>query len=121
MEKDLEMIKELMEELQKKMEHTPEDFASRLGRHKPGIEVIKMEGKLPMKDMPLDMGMKKKMGMEGSKEEEDMESPMEEAKEMKDIEDVLPHKMGMGDEEEYDFDEPTEESMLKKRLMKLRR
>ncbi len=95
MDRELEMIKELMMELRKKMRPDHSDFERRLGK-KPEVEVIKMEGKMPMGEMP-----------EG---------------ETKDIEDILPHKMGMDDEEgdEYDFEEPTQKSMMMKRLKKMR-
>ena len=65
----LEIIKELMEQLQSEMKPGAEDFEERLGRKKPGVEVIKVEGKLPMDDdmhgdgesMLADMGMEDEM------------------------------------------------------------
>lgn len=74
MKQDLEIIKELMDELISEMEPGEEDFAERLGRKKPEVGMMKIE-------------------VEGE------EMPEEE----------------MGFEEEED-----EDSLLKKRLMKMR-
>lgn len=60
--KELEIIMELMEELKDSMEYSKDDFESRLGRKKPEVEVLKIEGELSSdEDMP----------------EEDMEEDME--------------------------------------------
>lgn len=48
MQKELELIQELMGELQDKMSYGKEDFEERLGRKKPEIEVMKIEGEMPM-------------------------------------------------------------------------
>jgi hypothetical protein len=45
--KELEIISQLMEELQKQMEPAESDFAERLGRKKPEVEILKIEGKVP--------------------------------------------------------------------------
>lgn len=55
----MQIITELMDELQGMMEYGEEDFSSRLGRQKPDLEVVKVEGEMPMD------------------EDEDMEMPME--------------------------------------------
>jgi len=47
---ELDIIKELMAELESKMEYGEEDFNERLGRKKPEVEVVKMEGELPMSE-----------------------------------------------------------------------
>jgi hypothetical protein len=57
--KKLNIIMDLMQELQNEMEYGKEDFEERLGRPKPQVEVMKMEGELPMGeemegDMPED-------------------------------------------------------------------
>jgi len=100
MNRELALIQELMEELRHKMRPDQSDYDRRLGK-KPEVEVIKMEGKMPM-----------------GKSDEDMPEG-----EMKNIEDILPHKMGMDDEDgdEFDFEEPSEKSMMMKRLKKMRR
>jgi hypothetical protein len=59
--KKLEMIMKLMEELQEEMQYGEEDFSSRLGRKKPEIEVVSLEGEMPLEesdemDMADDMG-----------------------------------------------------------------
>ncbi len=46
--KELELIQKLMDELQEKMQYGKEDFEERLGRKKPEIEVMKIEGKVPL-------------------------------------------------------------------------
>lgn len=62
---EMQIISQLMEELQNAMGHSEDDFSERLGRKKPEVEVVKMQGKLPMDgsmdgDMPMgdddDMG-----------------------------------------------------------------
>ena len=96
--RELELIKELMEELQGKMKYTPEDFDGRLGKKKPGIEVIKIEG---MSE----------------------ESPeLEEAEESLGMD--LDDDQEMGESEEHREavlgEDEDEGSSLKKRLMRLR-
>lgn len=46
--KELEIIEQLMEQLRDEMEYSPEDLEERLGRKKPEVEIVKMEGKLPL-------------------------------------------------------------------------
>ena len=95
----LAIIAELMEELQGKMDLDADDLESRLGRKKPGVEVTKIEGKLPMGDEEL-----------------------EQAEEM--TGEDLDHDMEMGEDPEHAamvLDESTSpEEKLKQRLMKLR-
>ncbi len=50
MQKELQMIQELMQELQEKMSYGKEDFEERLGRGKPHVEVMKLEGQMPGMD-----------------------------------------------------------------------
>lgn len=52
--KELMMIQELMQELADKMEYGEDDFNERLGRKKPEIEVMKVEGEMPMDEMDQD-------------------------------------------------------------------
>lgn len=92
---ELEIIKELMAELEAKMEPSKDDFEERLGRKKPEVAVMKIEG-----DIPDDAA------------EEASESPEFEKKEEM-----------MGDSENMegmDEEEMSPEAKLKSRLMKLR-
>lgn len=68
-----QIIQELMDELKKEMQYSPDDLDERLGRKKPaGVEVVKLEGdmggmkdpdmdkdddSMPMSDSDGDMGM----------------------------------------------------------------
>ena len=90
----LKVIQELMSELQDKMEPTSEDFGERLGRPKPSIDVLKIEGS---SDEGSDQG-------EGPAHEADPMDPQEDM-----AEGEMGDHMGMGPEED-----------LKSRLMKLR-
>lgn len=87
---ELDIIKELMAELESKMEPGKEDFEERLGRGKPEVKVLKIEGDMPMSE---EEGMEK-MSADGLQE-------------------------GMMGEEMMD-EEMSPESKLKARLMKLR-
>ena len=80
MKQDLEIIKELMDELISEMEPGEEDFSERLGRKKPEVGMVKIE-----------------MEGEGSDEE-------------------MPEEENL----EFPFEEEDEDSLLKKRLMKMR-
>jgi len=51
---ELGIIQELMELLQDKMQYGEDDFNSRLGRKKPEVEVVKMEGDIPGGEMGMD-------------------------------------------------------------------
>lgn len=51
---ELQIIMELMQELQDEMEMSESDFDERLGRKKPGVEVLKIEGELPLDEEHLD-------------------------------------------------------------------
>lgn len=64
--KELEIIMELMEELKDSMEYNKDDFESRLGR-KPEVEVLKIEGELPLDE---------EMPEEGMEEDMEDETPM---------------------------------------------
>ncbi len=101
---ELDIIKELMAELESKMEPGKDDFEERLGRKKPDIQMVKIEG--DMKDP--------EEGLEDPKEES-MESPeMERQEEMgEDPMHSSMHDMPMGDEMDP-------EARLKARLMKMR-
>lgn len=48
MDRKLEIIQELMEQLQGMMDPSAEDFESRLGREKPTVEVLDLESEEPM-------------------------------------------------------------------------
>lgn len=89
--KELMIIAELMDKLTDEMEMGEEDFAERLGRKKPDVEVVEIKGVKPEMDM--------EDPMEAMHEEE--ESPM--------------HEMMESEDEDMD-----EDSSLKKRLMKIR-
>lgn len=91
---ELEIIKELMAELESHMEPGKDDFEERLGRAKPEVKVMKIEG-----DMPVG--------------EEGMEDPMEEKMESPEME-------KSEDMDEMMGDDMSDESKLKARLMKLR-
>ncbi len=92
LKQQLQIIQDLMGQLQEKMEYGEDDFSSRLGRPKPEIQAVKIEGKLPM---------------EGSPDEEAGETP--------DMEAMEGHDDPMGGM----MDESPEDK-LKKRLMALR-
>jgi len=95
----LKIIEELMEELKDKMEIGKDDFDSRLGRNKPDVSVVKVEGEIDPK--------------------------MEKAEEM--MGEDLDHDMEMGEDPEHaamvmDMGEEDQspEEKLKQRIMKLR-
>jgi hypothetical protein len=102
---ELEVIKSLMEQLVEEMKPGAEDFEERLGRKKPGIEVLKIEGKLGddegEEENPLLEKAEEKMGMDMDSDQETGEPPMHQSMVMD--EDISPQEK------------------LKKRLMKLRR
>lgn len=94
--RELQVIEQLMEELKDQMEYGEDDFAERLGRKKPGIEVVKIEGKMPM------------------------DEDMEDAEEM--MGEDLDEDMEMGEPEEHkDAIIGSPEDVLKERLMRLRK
>lgn len=68
---ELEIIMELMEELKDSMEYNKDDFESRLGRKKPEVEVLKIEGELPLDEEMPEEGMEDETSMM-------MEEPSEE-------------------------------------------
>lgn len=93
----LKLIAELMEELTGSMEMDEEDFDHRLGRKKPDVEVLKVEGSLDPK--------------------------MEKAEEM--MGEDLDHDMEMGEDPEHaaavmDMGEASPEEKLKDRILKMR-
>lgn len=122
-DKDLELIAQLMEELQDKMEYNSDDFEERLGRKKPQVEVVKIEGKIPLD--------KDSKYMDDSEDEEEYEMPMDEAidehekligalkspNHRDDIEEIEEQSEEL--EEMYDEKESPEQE-LKRRLSKLR-
>lgn len=95
---ELKLISQLMDQLHDEMQYGEDDFASRLGRKKPDLEVVKIEGDLGPE------GLEKSEEMAGKDFDGDME--MGESPE---------HAAMMMDKGEMD---PAEE--LKKRLMKMR-
>lgn len=70
----LQIIKELMEQLAGEMKPSADDFEERLGRKKPGIEVMKIEGKMPMDHDEMMEDPDEEMGE--SPEEEYAENPV---------------------------------------------
>ena len=50
--KELQMIQDLMQQLQDEMQYGKKDFEERLGRKEPGVEVLKIEGEVPMQAEP---------------------------------------------------------------------
>lgn len=87
-----------MDQLQGEMEYGEDDFAGRLGRKKPDLEVVKIEGDMPLKSKE---NMEEMMG-------KDLDSDME----MDENHDRASMML--------DGDDPSPEDELKKRLMKLR-
>lgn len=77
MKEDLEAIIELMQGLKEKMELGEGDLMERLGRKKPGVEVVKMEVGGP-EGMPADEDESPVMGEDDDFEDE--ESPEEKLK-----------------------------------------
>lgn len=78
---ELEIIKELMAELEDKMQPSEADFDERLGRKKPGVEVLKIEGEMPEENSGMMMGEKADMAEEklgGGSDEDDEDMPMDE-------------------------------------------
>ena len=73
-EQKLKIIKELMDELVDSMEYSKDDFDERLGRKKPDVEVLKVEGEIPMEEMSPEEHQEM-MGMEDENE------PMEDEEE----------------------------------------
>ena len=104
--KELQLIKELMEQLQSEMKLDKGDLGRRLGREEPkGIEIMKVE----------------KSGME-PEEGEDMQHELEEAEELSGQD--LEGDMEMGEDPEHAakvLDQGlSPDEKLKQRLMKLR-
>jgi hypothetical protein len=102
MSKELEVIMQLMEELQDKMSYGEDDFEERLGRKKPGIEVMKIEGE--MKDPEGLQKAEEMMGMDLDSDDEMGEDP-----------EHVAEVLGGEFEEEI-----SPEDKLKKRIMKMR-
>lgn len=112
--KELEIIQKLMEELQDEMQYGDEDLSERLGKGKPQVKMLEVEGELPLEGEESEMegGLAMKMAkMEGESEEMPMEMGEDDDMEMEDE----------FDEEIGSFipkNDPDE--ALKKRLMKIR-
>lgn len=96
--KKLEIIQQLMEELQEEMQYSGDDFSERLGRKKPDLEVVKIEGKMGAPDLE---ESEEEIGMDLDHDMEMGESPEHMA-------------MVMGDEDE------NPENKFKKRIQALR-
>lgn len=103
--KELQVIADLMEELKDQMEYGEDDFAERLGRKKPQVEVVKMEGSLPMDDEDMEHAEE----MSG----EDLDNDMEMGEDPE-------HAAMVLDRGEDDMEMMSPEEKLKQRLMKLR-
>lgn len=106
--KELMLISGLMDELIDSMEYSEDDLSERLGRKKPEVEVVKLEGKLPMEGAEESLGEALEMDHGGMDEEQegydtDEDDDFEE-------EDLL----------EGDMPGESPEDELKRRLMKLR-
>lgn len=100
---ELKLISQLMDQLQGEMEYDEDDLASRLGRKKPkAIEMVKIEGKMPMKGME---SMEEMFG-------KDLDGDMEMGED--------PEHASMVMDEGEDDEDMSPEEMLKKRLMNLR-
>jgi hypothetical protein len=102
--KELDIIKELMEQLQGEMQYGKDDFEERLGRKKPEMQVIKIEGELPKEG---DDELEEKEELLGR----DLDGDMEQGEDPEHAAMVLGRDM----EEKL-----SPEDELKKRLMKLR-
>lgn len=77
----MSIIKELMDQLIDEMEMKPEDFDERLGRKKPDIEVLKVEGKIEPSEMDLeDEGEDLDQEMDMVEDESIEQSPEDELK-----------------------------------------
>lgn len=83
-DKELSLIKMLMDELQGEMAYDKDDFESRLGRKKPELEVTKIEGELPLEDGDLEME---------EEDEMDMMTDPDESPEMPEKEDLMQRLM----------------------------
>jgi hypothetical protein len=108
MERDqFELIKEIMDEIRDHMKYSPDDLEERLGRKKPKVEMVAIEGKLPEEGMEK---LEEKMGADLDGDEE-MDEPMDHKEK---VFGKTGMDMGMDDEE------MSPREVLKKRLMKLR-
>ncbi len=76
MKQELQVIMDLMKDLQEKMEYSPDDFEERLGKKKPGIEVMKIEGELPVEEAEMGEMPMEEEGMEGDMMEEGPEAAL---------------------------------------------
>jgi hypothetical protein len=70
---ELKIIQELMEKLCDEMEYSPEDFEGRLGRNKPDVSIVKVEGKGPMLEEAEEGLGDEEMGEEMAMSEDDPE------------------------------------------------
>jgi hypothetical protein len=103
---ELEIIKELMAELENAMQPGKDDFEERLGRKKPDVQVVKVEG-----EMPESPDLEKQEEVLGK----DLDGDMEMGESPEHVEKVMGHS-----DEDMPMDEMDPESKLKARLMKLR-
>jgi hypothetical protein len=95
---ELEIIKQLMTELQDKMKYGEDDLSERMGREKPGVSVMKIEGEVPADKMSMDDDSSPMMDKDPMASDDDMEF----------------------DDEEGMFKQKSPGDDLKKRLMALR-
>lgn len=77
---ELGIIQELMEFLQDKMQYGHDDLGDRLGRPKPEMAIMKVEGSMPGDDamgdkMPTDDDQSPPMGMDPDKDDDMNEDP----------------------------------------------
>lgn len=80
--KKLEIIQQLMEELKEEMQPSADDFSERLGRKKPGVEVLKIEGQVEdpsLETAEEEVGMDLDGDMEMGEDPEHEETVMEES------------------------------------------
>lgn len=110
---ELEIIKELMAELEDKMQPGKDDFEERLGRKKPGVEVLKVEGQMPGDGMDMDDDSMMAKGVMGKDMPMGMDDKDDDSMGMRD--DMSSSDMPMMDDDMMSPDEK-----LKARLMKMR-
>ncbi len=66
---ELQIIQELMEVLQDKMQYGEDDLSERLGRKKPDVEVVKVESELPLEGATEESGLPMGDGMDEDPDE----------------------------------------------------
>lgn len=80
---NLEIVKDLMKQLQDEMKLSEDDLGERLGREKPGVEVTKIEGELPLEGKEIEMELEGEEPEFDFDDEEGMFKPKSEGMELK--------------------------------------